>query len=196
MKRQLFLSGPIGCGKSTLIKDALGGAAKSAGGFVTVRALDENDALIGFDLLPACSLACPERQCPAFRFISFSEAGVRRDSGVFRTEAVRLLNEAGNKPFAVLDEFGGYEMLVPEFTEALKRFLKSGVPCVGVLKTPEAVKALRSRISLPPGYPESAAGLRAALEADSDTEILGTSGRNDENAKAALRAWVEEFVHG
>ena len=196
MKRRLFLSGPIGCGKSTLVRNALGGAAKNAGGFVTVRALDETGALVGFDLLPACALACKDRQCPAFRFLSFSGADVRRSRGAFRTEAVRMLEKAAEKPFAVMDEFGGFELLVPEFSAALTAFLRSGLPCVGVLKTPEATEALHARVSLPSAYLARAAELRAALAADPDTEILQTTGKDDQNAKAALAAWVEEYAHG
>lgn len=195
MKRRIFLSGPIGCGKSTLISDALGDAAKSAGGFVTARALDETGALIGFDLLPACSLACPDRQCPSYRFLTFTDTGARRSGSVFQTEAVGLLQKASEKPFAVLDEFGGFELLLPEFNAALTTLFESSVPCVGVLKAPKASEALRSRVYLPPEYLESAAKLRAVLTADPDTEILETFGKDDKNATAVLSAWAEEYAH-
>lgn len=195
MKTRLFLSGPIGCGKSTLLKNTLGRSAKAAGGFVTERALGENGKLVGFDLLPACSLACPERACGAFRFLSFSDSGAARNDGVFRTEAVRLLGEAAGKPFAVLDEFGGYELLVPEFSKALGVFLTSGVPCVGVLKAPAAALELNARAGLPTAYLSAVQTLRAALETDTDTEILETFGRYDTHAEAALRAWTEEYAN-
>jgi nucleoside-triphosphatase len=196
MKKRLFLSGPIGCGKSTLIKDALGGAAKGAGGFITARAFDNTGAHIGFDLLPSCSLACPDRQCPSFRFLTFSDTGARRSSSVFRTEAVRLLEKALEKPFAVLDELGGFELLTPEFNKALAAFFESGVPCVGVVKTPAAAAALRERTDLPPNYLDRIAELLAALGADPETENHPTAGRYDKNTKAALGAWVEEYARG
>lgn len=195
MKKRLFLSGLIGCGKSTLIKNVLGDAAKAAGGFVTVRALDERGSLVGFDLLPACSLACRERKCPAFRFLSFSGGEAKSDSAVFRTEAVRLLNEAVKKPFAVLDEFGGFELLLPEFDSALKSFLKSGVPCIGVLKTPEAAAELSTRACLPQEYADLSAQLLTFMMSDPDTEVLPISGRNDKNALDALCAWAKEYAH-
>ncbi|MFR5782555.1 MAG: nucleoside-triphosphatase [Oscillospiraceae bacterium] len=53
MKRRLLLTGPIGCGKSTLIANALGGAIRHAGGFLTLRVI-EHGRLAGFDLAPAC----------------------------------------------------------------------------------------------------------------------------------------------
>ncbi|WMJ84002.1 nucleoside-triphosphatase [Oscillospiraceae bacterium LTW-04] len=195
MKRRLFLSGPIGCGKSTLIRSALGGLAKSAGGFVTERAFDKNGLLIGFNLLPACSIACLNRQCTALSFLNFSGGKAQRNNDVFRLDAVRLLTEAMTKPFAIIDEFGGYELLVPEFSQALMAFLESNIPCVGVLKAPAASEALRTSVSLPSEYLDIAAKLRAALKSDPDAEILETSGRGDRNAQATLRAWMEEYAN-
>jgi hypothetical protein len=134
--------------------------------------------------------------CAAFRFLTFSGYGAARDDGVFRTEAARLLTEAAAKPFAVIDEFGGYELLVPEFSGALSAFLKSGIPCVGVLKAPAAALELHARVGLPPAYLSAAQALHAALTADPDTVILETSGRYDTGAEDALRAWTEEYANG
>lgn len=195
MKKRLFLSGPIGCGKSTLIRNTLGGAAEAAGGFITERALDEGGNLAGFDLLPAGAPGRPCRPDAPRRFLSFSDSGARRDDGVFRTTAVGLLAEAARKPFAIIDEFGGFELLVPEFLRALMELFNSSVPCVGVLKAPGAAESLRSRAGLPQEYLEAWEALRAALTADADTEILQTTGRYDPAAEAALRAWAEEYAH-
>ena len=40
MRRRLFLTGPIGCGKSTLIAKALGSTVRHAGGFLTLRVIE------------------------------------------------------------------------------------------------------------------------------------------------------------
>ncbi|MEA5135207.1 MAG: nucleoside-triphosphatase [Candidatus Fimivivens sp.] len=196
MKKRLFLSGRIGCGKTTLIRNALGEWTKYAGGFVTERAFDKNGLLIGFDMIPACSTTCLDRCCYASRFLTFSNDETQRKDDVFRLEAVRLLTEALTKPFALLDEFGGFELLVPEFYRALMAFLKSDVPCVGVIiKSLSASEALRSSACLPPEFTVIATRLHTVLKTDGDTEILETSGRGDREAEVTLQAWVKEYAN-
>ncbi|MEG1633270.1 MAG: nucleoside-triphosphatase [Oscillospiraceae bacterium] len=194
MKRRLLLCGEIGCGKSTLIKNALGAEAKNAGGFITQRRFDENGALAGFVLLPAAALAggnFEERE-----FLRFSAGGTRRFEGVFERDAARLLREAREKPFALLDELGGFELLIPEFYAALSALLESGTPCVGVLKSPPAAAELKRRVALPEGYLAAAEALRARLASDGDTLLLQTTGRHDAAAERALGAWVCEYAKG
>lgn len=202
MKRRLFLSGPIGCGKSTLIKNALGAAARGAGGFVTLR-VTEGERLLGFDLVPTregWGGGRTESSAPADgyesgrRFLSFGAAGAVRDEGVFRDCAARLLREAKRAPFAVLDELGGFELCVPEFSSALTDLLQGGVPCVGVLKAPPAAAALKRRVGVPPGWEAEYEKLRLLLSSDKDSMLLETTGRYDEAAKAALCEWVRDYV--
>lgn len=200
MKRRVFLSGPIGCGKSTLIKNALGAEAKNAGGYVTVRIERPDGTLSMFELREARSLAshATVEVSPlesGFPFLTFTENGAARDDGAFRAYAANLLRDALSAPFAVLDELGGAELTIPEFARSLYALLQSGVPVIGVLKAPEAVEALRARVGVPEGYAEAEERLRRFLENDPDTLILETAGRRDPAAAPLLRAWKEEFVH-
>ena len=55
MKRHILLSGEIGSGKTTLIRRALGGRLRLAGGFATVRVM-RGGVLEGFELVPAPEL--------------------------------------------------------------------------------------------------------------------------------------------
>lgn len=50
MKRKLFLTGPIGCGKSTAILTAVGEKLPAFGGFLTKRFRDEDGQAIAFSL--------------------------------------------------------------------------------------------------------------------------------------------------
>ena len=143
MQKKLFLCGPSGCGKTTMIRAALGQKLAEAGGFVTERRVDGDGRVLGFDLLPAAAAAGIEGFTP-LRFLDYTAESPRRDNEVFRDEAVRLLQEAEYYPFAVLDEIGGFELVIPQFRAQLASFLSSPVPCVGVLKAPAGVCAPRS----------------------------------------------------
>ena len=113
---------------------------------------------------------------------------------MFRTEAVRLLQEAEYYPFAVLDEIGGFELVIPQFRAQLAAFLSSPVPCLGVLKSPAGVEELRERFGLGVKYAALAKRLREALDADPDTLVLDLASRGDERAERAVREWAAAFT--
>ena len=190
MRKNLLLSGSIGCGKSTLIRQALGKSALSAGGFVTLRVIRE-DALLGFNLAPAAALA--EDSCPRQRFLDFTE-GKRRNDAVFSDFGAEILRDSLRAPFAVADEFGGLELMIPEFCSALMALLQSEVPVVGVFKTPEASVALIRRLHPESSYEEAYRKLRRLLLEDPNTQLLETTGRGDIYAEQQLRLWVNTYV--
>ena len=193
MPKRLFLCGPSGCGKTTMIRNTLGEKLAEAGGFVTERVCAPDGALVGFDLLPAATAAGIEG-FPALRFLDYPTEPPGRDNEVFRTEAVRLLQEAEYYPFAVLDEIGGFELVIPQFRAQLAAFLSSPVPCLGVLKSPAGVEELRERFGLGEKYAALAKRLREALDADPDTLVLDLASRGDERAERAVREWAAAFT--
>ncbi|MDO4566590.1 MAG: nucleoside-triphosphatase [Oscillospiraceae bacterium] len=194
MRPRLFLSGPIGCGKSTLIKNALGPLAARAGGFVTLR-LEEGGRTSGFEIRPAAALTDIEKH-KGRRFLSFESGETSRDDAAFSDYAASLLTSAVESRFAVIDETGGFELLLPEFCEALKGFLNTGTPCLGVLKAQDAAVELAQRINLGEDYLKEARRLRFFLENDSDSQILETTGRGDLEAERALKEWVRLYAGG
>lgn len=192
MKPRLLLCGPIGCGKSTMIARALGDHVREAGGYVTLRVI-QNGKLDGFDLAPAAALADPQAQEHSGRFLDFRQ-GPRRDQTVFSGLGVQLLREAGQKPFALLDEFGGMELLVPEFARALQDLLSSDLPAIGVIKTPRASRELMQRTGLGPDYTQVYNDLFTWLSQDPGTQILLTTGRYDDRARETVESWVSYYV--
>lgn len=190
MKPRLILCGEIGCGKSTLIRNILGTDATKAGGYVTLRRMDSGK-LVGFELAPACALADPA--ITGQRFLDFTNGTIRNDR-VFAAYGASLLTNAEKYPFAVADEFGGLELLVPEFREALYRLLRSDIPCVGVLKTYRASEALAQRMRLGTDYETQYRTLRAALESDPKTLLLNTIGRYDTEAEKNLSRWADTYA--
>lgn len=194
MKKHIFLTGPSGCGKTTLIRRALGDKIAYAGGFITERRLAANDSLLGFDLLPAAAALSPD-EYEGKRFLDYSVTPPTHDNEVFRNDGVRLLSEAELYPFSVIDEFGGYEILIPQFREALSEFLSSEQPCIGVLKASKSVQELKSRFGLGDRFTAYTARLLEALLNDPDTLILKVSGRGDKVAQNIVAKWVEEYTN-
>ena len=193
MVKRLFLSGPSGCGKTSLIRGALEDKLSEAGGFVTERVLAPDGRVLGYDLLPAAAAAGIEGFAP-LRFLDYSSGTPTRDNEVFRVEAVRLLQEAAYYPFAVLDEIGGFEMVIPQFRSQLEAFLSSPVPCIGVLKAAVGVAELQERFGLGEKYPALAQRLREALDADPETLVLDVAGFKNEEAERAVKEWVKAFA--
>ena len=187
--KKLILLGDIGCGKSTLIRNAVGEQVSLAGGFVT-RRVTEDGKVLGFDLSSPRIWADPDT--PARRFLDLEQN--LRDDRVFAQWGVALLENALRSPFAVADEFGGLELLIPQFRDALLALLASDVPVIGVLKTPAAAKALAAQTGLGSAYFEAYAALHAILEADPHTLLLPMTGWADENAVIGVRSWTAEHL--
>lgn len=225
MKR-IFLTGPIGCGKSTLIKTVLGDCRNLAGGFVTERIL-EGGKLTGFELVSTGEIINPKEpvgrgsslnpeetddpKLPARQnlltlpatlpglyeraghlrlpFLTFKGDTIERSDEAFSVFASSLLREAGTKPFAVIDEIGGFEILIPEFMEAFACFLASSVPCVGVLKSLPSAEKLSKTAGLDGKYLNAAEQLRSRLTADAETEIVEVGGHGDTRALHLLKQW-------
>ncbi len=193
MQRRLFITGSSGVGKSTLLRQLLGDKLALAGGFVTERKIDETGSLLGFDILPAAAAAGVEG-LEGQRFLDYSANPPRADNEVFRSFGVQLLSEAQYYPFAILDEFGGYELLIPQFRNALGQLLNSNVPCIGALKGAASARELRRRFRLGDKFTAYTKQLHSALQADPDTLIIELRRQGDKKAAEAVKQWINEYV--
>ena len=195
MQRHLFLTGPSGVGKTTLIRKVLGPAALGyAGGFVTEREVDEDGALLGFDLYPGAA-AADFNLYEGWRFLDFGGPVLMHDNELFREKAVELLEQAEYYPYAMIDEFGGFELLIPQFRGALANFLNLTLPIIGVLKDEESVLAEQKTFGLSSRFPATADMVRRALEQDANTLLVKMTAPGDPRAEQLVRQWAEEYVH-
>lgn len=183
MKRRLFLTGPIGCGKSTAIATAVGDRMASLGGFLTRRLRDEQGHVLSFFLASPdgaqeqcfldCSLGCPKTSMDAFRDL-----------------APKLMQG----DCLILDEIGGMELLEEEFLSALYAVLNSEIPIIGVLKGESAASAMIRRLGLTEEYEAAFLALHRHLAEDENTQVYHC-GQHDSHALALCQEWVKEFVH-
>lgn len=194
MQKRLFLTGPSGVGKTWILRQQLKEQLASAGGFVTERIADRKGAVLGFELLPAAAAAGIEG-FSGQRFLDCSVSPPRSDNEVFRSFGVQLLEEAAYYPFAVLDEIGGYELLIPQFRNALAELLNSDTPCIGVLKSPANARQLKRRFGFGSKFTAHTRQLHRALKADPDTLIIKVNKPGDKRAMDAVERWVREFCN-
>ena len=183
MKR-LFLTGPIGCGKSTAIETALGDRLPLCGGFRTRRGQLRDGHPENF------VLESPDGSCRAV-FLDFSQGRPEVHLDVFVDYGIPMLRG----DILILDEIGGVELLCPEFVTALEAVLHSGVPILGVMKGKGPAGALVEALGLTERYTAAADRLRRWMEEDGAT-CLYRCGQFDETAVKLAGKWVEEYVHG
>lgn len=193
MKKHLFLTGVSGIGKTTIIRQALGSAAGYAGGFITERVADGDGSVEGFDLYPAAA-AIGHDGFDGLRFLDLGTVPPRKDNEVFRESAAQMLREAGFYPFVMLDEIGGFEMLIPQFRNELAQLLNSDAPIIGVIKGAENAEELRASFGLGEKFTMLTDNLRAVLANDENTVVIEVKQRGDETARRIVEAWVKEYA--
>ena len=175
-----------------MIQNSFGEYACSAGGYITLRAFDQQQ-LVGFDLAPASVLCSRQNMRRIQRFLEFGDTKIRRPE-VFAGLGADLLQEALEKDYAIVDEFGGLELLVPQFKEALQNLLLSPVPCIGVFKTQNASNTLIRHMGLNISYESAYEEMHKFLLENPETEILHTTGRYDLIAREKVLAWTKTYV--
>lgn len=177
MKRRLFLTGGIGCGKSTAIGQALGDRLSECGGFLTRRYREPH---LHF------TLETPDGRQKA-TFLDFGGGKPEGNLSVF--SEIYLQGDV-----LVLDEIGGIELLNPDFAAALETLLSGNTPILGVIKGAAPAEALLKALGLTQAYSSAAAQLRRQLQNDPDT-LVYSCGQYDANAHCLARQWVEEYLH-
>lgn len=178
MKRRLFLTGPMGCGKSTAIRNALGEGITQCGGFLTRR---YREPQLHF------TLESPDG-CKKETFLDFSGGKPEVTLQVFSGASLQ-------GKVLILDEIGGIELLNPDFSAALEEALKKNTPLIGVLKGNGPAGALIETLGLTEEYERAAEKLWETLSGDPDT-LIYECGQFDENARRLAEQWAEEYLHG
>ena len=122
MTRHLFLTGPKGVGKSTLIRDCLSRETGCLGGFFTVK---QQGSVY---LLRAGAGEAPDAENFLFR------CGCGGDPGRFDALGCAALADTEGRSLLVMDELGPHVAQAVRFQAAVFRALEGGTPILGVLQ--------------------------------------------------------------
>jgi nucleoside-triphosphatase THEP1 len=186
MMKHLFLTGSVGCGKSTAIAAALGEQLEKAGGFLTVRQVDGEGRAVAYWLRRPDGT---DRQV----IIDYSHRPFTMHPEVFEDLGIRLLEEADRYPFVILDEIGGFEVLSDSFLGALQAFLKRDIPCIGVMKGAAPASKMIQKLGLGDEYVRRAEELREWMRGDEDT-LLYECGLYDPEGLRLAREWAALYA--
>lgn len=185
--KNLFLTGPVGSGKSTSIAAALGEYLEKSGGFLTVRQKDDAGRAVAYWLeRPDGS----ERH----RIIDYSAKPYAMHLEVFEDIGVALLEEAKQYDYVILDEIGGFEVLSESFVEALMELLESDTPCIGVMKGEGPASKMIQKLGLGEVYVQKAEQLRRWMLQDGNTLLYECSQFDPEGLRLA-KQWTAEHVN-
>ena len=191
-----FLTGTSGIGKSTLLMEVLQEMEFPISGFFAQRQLLPDGTTGGFRLLPwssSVSLTAPYKAEETDLFIKKSDTGWKKDLSIFQTTAITLLHE--DTPLKCLDEIGGTELLVPEFSNALYSLLKSDVCCVGVIKSPQNLTSMMTRVEMKKQEAIKLHKLHKDMIEQFHSSIVELTAFNQKEVKFALKNFLETEVY-
>lgn len=156
-----------------------------AGGFLTVRQRDDTGRAIAY------WLKRPDGRDGQV-IIDYSAKSYTMHMEVFETFGVQLLKEAQGFDFVILDEIGGFEVLSDSFVENLMQLLRSGTPCIGVMKGVAPASKMIQKLGLGDAYVQRAEALRQWMQQDENTLLYECSQFDPEGLRLA-REWVQEY---
>lgn len=127
MVKNLFVKGPRGIGKSTLIGGVIKNNSLNVSGFVTARTV-VGDSLIRFDMI---DVVLGESRI----FAEKRPGGITVRGGVFDRFGVKILNNSMKiKSLILMDELGFMELKSPAFRRQVHRVLDGENPVLGVIR--------------------------------------------------------------
>ena len=192
MKKHLFLTVSPGDGGVELICETLGPALSMAGGYWAER-LDPHGESLKVALRPAAAAAGVEG-FGAPLILERRGGLLRKDNEVWRDLGTRLLQEALYYPYSVLLPLGGYELVIPQYRQALAELLSSELPLAGALLRREDAASLGKELGLGERYLMLVDRLHEALRDDADSFVLDPAALGEASARRILTEWAREYV--
>lgn len=137
MKKNVFLTGEKGSGKTTAIKKYLSSRSPDCGGFVTVRAVGEDGKEAWLHLMGSYDEVPSEEN--ALFCLEEGRADAELIKRSFDERGCAVLAGSEEKEIIIMDELGPREEEAQLFHDAVIRCLGSCTPVLGVLQKAESV---------------------------------------------------------
>lgn len=173
---KLFLEGPRGIGKTSLILQQLQQSSCKAVGFVSVRLLDDDGDTVGFAVHSCNGLQSTTMhyQDPAVDpnriFLSGSNHMRRVHLSAFENIEEFLIGYQ-EADVVIMDELGGIELQLPSVYQIISTILTSHCRCIGTIKSIANYDGMKQRIDT--SLKDSMAWeLRSLLLQQEDARIL------------------------
>lgn len=193
----LLLEGPQGVGKSTMILDTARSYRNLGSGMFSQRMNDKDGKTKGFRLIPYREVEESIVRYPfekidtANIFLRFTEAGREVNMEVF-SRVRDLMRGYENARFLVLDEIGGMELSMDEYRDFLYEVIGSGIPCIGVIKSPENFNHMKKHVTKEAEEAQERYWqLRQDIKEKFGGEILRMENRDDPKVRAAVWKFFE-----
>ncbi len=204
MSKNLFLSGNIGAGKSTLIRECLLPYLAAVGGFYVQRIFCGNE-LIAFSLKPIAdklsyklTLKVDDLEGLDNLFLYLDNNGNwQSNNDVFLNSGLEILQSSiqKNKKLILLDELGGIELHNQTFMTEVYKILKGSIPLLGVVKAPKNARILE-RVNAGKGVTNVNLMFIDYLKNDQNTELLNVNNIDRNEAASRIYNFVEEVFNG
>ena len=175
------------------LQEAMGKQRAFAGGIYTKITCDESGTPRLYELFPAAA-AADESGYTGECFIDFRGGKPVHNTEVFRGTGVRLLQEAMYYPVCMFDELGSFDMIVPEFMEALRQYIYTGPPCLMHLLSLSEGELMRRRLGLSLKYTAQLAKLQEELKKADGVLLLDTDKISERKRKRLLDIWQERYL--
>lgn len=151
----IFLTGDLHCGKSTVIDRFLALSGMTPGGFRTSFGADRSEKDRGLYIFPAAQAPVTDQAHTAVRFTNDRPTAI---PGVFDALGTEYLKMPGD--IVIMDELGRFESRELLFQQAVMEALDSPRPVLGVLRTGREIPWLdrvkgRRDVTIVPVTPEN-----------------------------------------
>ncbi|NMB40761.1 MAG: hypothetical protein GX996_02360 [Firmicutes bacterium] len=200
MKKNLFLQGDIGVGKSKMIRENLLPYLAKAGGFFVQR-IFIGDSYAGFKLNPLRGVEEYQlnknvdnlKEVDNLFLYGDEKGNWHKNMQVFENSGRAYLKKslATKKNLILLDELGGIELDCPVFMEVVMEVLDSGIPALGVLKSPQNVEKLESGLGDKLQNVELEDSYLKRMKNHPQMELLEVTETNYQEVNSKIKAFVE-----
>lgn len=199
MKKNLFLQGDIGVGKSSLIRKNLLSHFPKVGG-IYVQRIYIGNSYVAFKLNPLENaedyqlnlyVTSIDKMDDLFLY-SDQQGKWYKNLEVFNTKAITYLKKSMTKKIILLDELGELELNCTAYLKAVLDVLEGDVPAIGVIKSSKNAKKVRA--ALPEKHKDSNETPLNYIKSHPQVELLNVTKHNLEIINNRVKSFVEEAV--